>query len=83
MMPYVGKVTKRVYASMGFGGHGMNTALAIVLAEFLLEISDQVSIFKNIPFSWNGSRLGSYVAEGVCQIMTARDKLNYYLARNF
>ena len=85
MMPYVGKVTERVYASMGFGGHGMNTApaSAIVLAEFLLGISDRVSIFKNILFSWNGSRLGPHVAEGVCQIMNAWDKLNSYLAKNF
>ena len=81
MMPYVGQLTARSFVLSGFGGHGMNTApaAAIVLSEFLLGLTDRVSIFKKIPMKWNGYHFGPYAAEALYKLMVAKDKINYFL----
>ena len=83
MMPYVGHLTDRTFALSGFGGHGMNTApaAAIVLSEFLLGLTNRVSMFKKVPMKWNGSYFGPFAAEGLYKLMVAKDKLNYFLSK--
>ena len=83
MMPYVGQLTARTFSLSGFGGHGMNTApaAAIVLSEFLLGLTDRVSIFKKIPMKWNGYQFGPYAAEALYKLMVAKDKINSFYQR--
>ncbi len=83
MMPYVGKLTSRIYALTGFGGHGMNTAPAgaTVLCEYLLGLSDRIRIFSKIPLHWNGYKFGPIAAETVYRFMAGRDVLNQAILR--
>ena len=78
MMPYVGRLTPRTYALTGFGGHGMNTApaAAIVLAEHFLGLSNRISIFKKIPYKWNGFKIGPLAAEATYRMMAVKDVIN-------
>ena len=83
MMPYVGQLSDRTFALTGFGGHGMNTApaAAIVLSEFLLGLTDRVSIFKKVPMKWNGYHFGAYAAEALYRLMVIKDKINYFVSK--
>ena len=83
MMPYVGKLTSRIYALTGFGGHGMNTAPAgaMVLCEYLLGLSDRIRIFSKIPLHWNGNKFGPIAAETVYRFMAGRDAFNQAILR--
>ena len=84
MMPYVGQLTPRTFSLSGFGGHGMNTApaAAIVLSEFLLGLTDRVSIFKKVPMKWNGHQFGPYAVEALYKFMVAKDRINYFLSKS-
>ena len=81
MMPYVGKLTPRIYALTGFGGHGMNTAPAAakVLCEHLLDLSDRICVFNKIPKHWNGSLFGPIAVETVYGLMAVKDVINQAL----
>ena len=69
-MPYVGTTKigedeRNVFTTMGFGGHGMNTApgAAIVLCDFILGKGDKHEVFNRFRRKWNGGLIGPYIAE--------------------
>ena len=83
IMPYVSKLTSRIYALTGFGVHDMNIAPAgaIVLCEHLLGLSDRIRFFGKIPLHWTGYKFGPMTAESVYRLMAGRDALNQALLK--
>ncbi|MEE2773308.1 MAG: FAD-binding oxidoreductase [Pseudomonadota bacterium] len=83
MLPYVRQISPKLYALMGFGGHGFNTApiAAKILSEYLLGLGDRVKVFEQIPFTWNGGVFGPYAAEIFCKWQKTIDSRKLYSSR--
>jgi len=75
-MPYVGEIRPDIYALIGFGGQGMNTApaTAMALADHLTgQNPDALAPFADIPMRRSFGTLGRSAAEGIYRARRALD----------
>ena len=77
LMPQIGKLSDRVWYCTAFGGHGLNTTAigAKLIAEAILNRSDEYRRFSPFGLVWNGAVAGKAAVQLTYWYLQVRDKL--------
>ncbi len=80
-MPFVGQLEPGLFAIIGFGGHGMNTAPAAAraLAAFIAGEEDRLAPFRAIPLRPVHGLAGRLAAEASYRLRQTADRLAEWL----